>query len=82
MKRATSILAALGLGIVIGATYSFALQAKTTRGTVEVMLAKLGPTAPRDIKSSRIPSDGDRLPGESLIEQVERTGEAHFTKPA
>ena len=82
MKRASAIGATFGIGIFIGATYAFALQAKTTRATVELLLAKLGPLAPTDIKAPRIRKDGDRLPGESLIEQVERTGEAHYTKPA
>lgn len=82
MRRYTIAVAALGVGILIGATYAFALQARTTTSTVELMLAKFPSLIRGSSNEAATTTAPSNTAHESAMETLERTGEYHYRKPA
>ena len=80
MKRATALVGALGAGIFIGATYAFALQAKTTRATVELILAKFPSVFAERSNRATTTAPSNDTESRSPMEILEQDGEFHYTR--
>ena len=81
MKRP---IAAFVIGLLVGLTYSFAIQARVTVATIENMMARFNLATAEVISKSPGRPDRNRSTEEtvmakgSLLERLERDGEVHY----